>query len=278
MDSSSGTMVDGNNESRDQPDFYQHVVVMRHGDRMDMFEPSWVTTAARPWDPPLVYQGRVRAFRTGRKLRNTLVFPIHRVFVSPFLRCIETAKEVVSALSAVNDDPAVETGDGIVIDPSQVKVSVEYGLCEVMSSAAIHPELIPKDGNWGFDLSEREVMFPAGTVDNNVERVYKELPKWEEPVADTKARYHQIFKDLADKYPMENLLLVTHGEGVGVALTSFLTGATVYEVRYCGHVELRRPIFRKDQWVLPGAFEVVTQTDINFILPGAPKNEVSQSS
>ena len=38
-----------------------------------------------------------------------------------------------------------------------------------------------------------------------------QLPQWEEPVLHTRARYEQIVKDLADKYPTENLLLVTHG-------------------------------------------------------------------
>ncbi|XP_027336550.1 uncharacterized protein LOC113850279 [Abrus precatorius] len=247
------------------PDFYQNVVVMRHGDRMDNFEPLWVSTAPRPWDPPLVQQGRVRAFCTGRKFRNNLQFPIHRVFVSPFLRCVQTAAEVVTALSAVADDPNVEIGDAVSIDASKLKVSVEYGLCEMMSRGAIRLEVAPKDGNWGFDISEREAMLPVGTVDKNVERVYKELPKWEEPILHTKARYEQIVKDLADKYHNENLLLVTHGEGVGVALSSFNKGATVYEVDYCGYVELRRPIFKKDQSFTAGEFEVNDQTGVNFI-------------
>lgn len=59
--------------------------------------------------------------------------------------------------------------------PSKLQVSVEYGLCEMMSELAIRPDVAPKDGNWGFDISEREAMLPAGTVDNNVERVYKEV-------------------------------------------------------------------------------------------------------
>ncbi|RZC02418.1 uncharacterized protein [Glycine max] len=158
------------------PEFYQNVVVMRHGDRIDNFEPMWVSTATRPWDPPLIQQGRVRAFATGRKFRNNLPFTLHRVFVSPFLRCIQTAAEVVVALSAIaaGDDPNVIVGDDVPIDPSKLKVSVEYGLCEMMSRDAIRLEVAPKDGNWGFDVSEREAMLPAGTVDKNVERVYKE--------------------------------------------------------------------------------------------------------
>ncbi|KAJ1439483.1 hypothetical protein SESBI_02423 [Sesbania bispinosa] len=246
--------------SNQTPEFYQNVVVMRHGDRIDNFEPLWISTATRPWDPPLVQQGRVRAFSTGHKFRHNLGFPLHRVFVSPFLRCVQTAAEVVSALSAVDDHPNALTGESVTIDPSKLKVSVEYGLCEMMSREAIRLDVTPKDGNWGFDISEREAMLPAGTVDTNVERVYKELPKWEEPVLRTRARYKQIVKDLADKYHAENLLLVTHGEGVGVALSSFKKGAIVYEVDYCAYVELRRPIFKKDQTFTAGEFEVLTQT------------------
>lgn len=45
----------------------------------------------------------------------------------------------------------------------------------MMSELVIRPDVAPKDGNWGFDISEREAMLPAGTVDNNVERVYQEV-------------------------------------------------------------------------------------------------------
>lgn len=96
---------------------------MRHGDRVDIAEPMWVTTAARPWDPPLIEDGLVRAFCTGRKLRTQLEYPIHRVIVSPFLRCIQTASEVVTALCAVEDDPNVMSSKDVGrIDPSRVKV------------------------------------------------------------------------------------------------------------------------------------------------------------
>jgi hypothetical protein len=109
-------------ESQATQQRHQNVVVMRHGDRMDNFEPLWVTTAARPWDPPLVEAGLVRAFCTGRKIRNQLGFPIHRVFVSPFLRCVQTASQVVSALCALHDDPNNLTADNVAIDPSKIKV------------------------------------------------------------------------------------------------------------------------------------------------------------
>ncbi|GMY23322.1 His_Phos_1 domain-containing protein [Fagus crenata] len=254
-------------ESQATQQRHQNVVVMRHGDRMDNFEPLWVTTAARPWDPPLVEAGLVRAFCTGRKIRNQLGFPIHRVFVSPFLRCVQTASQVVSALCALHDDPNNLTADNVAIDPSKIKVSVEYGLCEMLNSQAIRSGLSPKDGKWGFNISELEAILPAGTVDNTVEPVYKELPQWEESVASARARYANIFQALADKYPKENLLLVTHGEGVGVAVSTFLKDTTVYEVDYCAYTELRRSIFEKDQSFTAGNFEVLThnaKTGIRF--------------
>ncbi|XP_028796037.1 uncharacterized protein LOC114751548 [Neltuma alba] len=159
-----------------------------------------------------------------------------------------------------------------LIGLDQLWVSVELGLCEMMSREAISPALAPKDGNWGFDIAEREAILPAGTVDKNAKRMYKELPKWEEPVLGTRARYEQVINDLADNYHTENLLLVTHGEGIGVALAALLKNAIVYEVDYCAYVELKRPIFKEDQSFTAGEFEVLTrsgQTGIGFIHPSA---------
>ncbi|KAM3733260.1 hypothetical protein ACB098_11G121800 [Castanea mollissima] len=268
MEHPSSESQENHHQQQQQQQQHQYVVVMRHGDRKDNFEPLWVTTAERPWDPPLVEEGRVRAFCTGRKIRNQLGFPIHRVFVSPFVRCVETASQVVSALSALHDDPNNLTGDNVSIDPSKLKVSIEYGLCEMLNTEAIRPGLAPKDGNWGFNISELEGKFPAGTVDNTVEPVYKELPQWEETVPGARTRYANIFQALADKYPTENLLLVTHGEGVGVAVSTFMKDTTVYAVEYCAYTELRRPIFHKDHSFTAGNFEVLThngKTGIEYI-------------
>ncbi|XWS32406.1 hypothetical protein CRYUN_Cryun23aG0156800 [Craigia yunnanensis] len=213
-------------DSSETKTYYQNVLVMRHGDRMDNFDPTWVKTAERRWDPPLIQNCLARAFRTGRMFRTFLPFPIHRVFVSPFLRCVQTASEVVAALCAVDDNPNAKSSTGIVsIDPSKVKalspfycilrVSIEYGLCEMLSREAIRLDVAPTDGIFCFDVPQLEALLPSGTLDHNVEQVYKELPQWEETVMGTRTRYEQIIKTLADKYPSENLLLVSHGEGVG---------------------------------------------------------------
>ncbi|KAL5862282.1 hypothetical protein ACOSQ3_003563 [Xanthoceras sorbifolium] len=253
----------------DSPKSHQNVVVMRHGDRADSFEPMWVSTAARPWDPHLVEGGLVRAFCTGRKLRTQLGFPIHRVFVSPFLRCIQTASEVVSALCAVDDDPnALSSKDVVSIDSTSVKVSVEYGLCEMLNRQAIKLDIAPKDGDFGFNITELEALLPSGTVDHSVTRVYEEMPQWEETVSSTRSRYEQIIKALADKYPSENLLLVTHGEAVGVAVSAFLKDVIVHEVAYCAYTELRRPILSENGSLTAGEFDILSnpgQTGISYI-------------
>jgi broad specificity phosphatase PhoE len=249
---------------------HQYVVVMRHGDRIDNFEPLWVTKSERPWDPPLIEAGLSRAFTTGQKLKTRLGFPIHRVFVSPFLRCVQTARETVTALCAVGDVSTTTTGglpDGSSIDPSKLKVSIEYGLCEMLTREAIRPTIAPKDGDFGFNVSELEALLPAGTVDHSVKRVYQELPRWEETVLGARSRYVKIIKALANMYPSENLLLVTHGEGVGVAVSTSLEDATVYDVEYCGYVELRRKISYENESFTAGNFEVSrnpTQTGISY--------------
>ncbi|KAH9603046.1 hypothetical protein KSS87_006281 [Heliosperma pusillum] len=233
--------------------FDQNVIVMRHGDRRDNFDPNWVKTAARPWDPPLIEEGRARAFRTGLELRDSLGFPINRVFVSPFLRCVETASEAVSALCSA------EHGG----------VSIEYGLCEMLNEAAIRPQCAPKDGKFPFNISELEAMLPAGTVDGTAEKIYPEMPSWGEAVSASRSRYGHIIQALADKYPSENLLLVTHGEGVGTSVSTFMKDADVYEVNYCAYSHVRRTInFDESESYTSGDFQLLTvphKTGIGFL-------------
>ncbi|KAL1818677.1 hypothetical protein ACET3Z_013546 [Daucus carota] len=231
---------------------YQNIVVMRHGDRIDNFDPSWAINAERKWDPPLIEAGKTRAFNTGRKLRENLGFPIHRIFASPFLRCLQTAAGVLSGLCSNYGDPTR-------IDVTNLKVSIEYGLCEMLNTTAIRPPMAPEDRNFTFNILECEAIFPGGTVDHTVKPVYQKLPTWEETVAAARDRYVDVIKALADRYPSENLLLVTHAEGVGVSVSAFAKeDLTVYEVEYCAYSELRRFIsFDKDNTCTANNLEVV---------------------
>ncbi|KAF7851266.1 hypothetical protein BT93_L4269 [Corymbia citriodora subsp. variegata] len=151
------------------PHHHQHVLVMRHGHRLDNVDRSWPSTAARPWDPPLAEAGWGRALETAEQLPTQLGFPIHRVFVSPFRRCIDTALGLIGDRPAPDGDPNAATGSGS-IDPSKVKVSVEYGLSELFNNMAIrHPPPSPEDhGDWGFNIPEIEALIPLDTLDHTV--------------------------------------------------------------------------------------------------------------
>lgn len=75
----------------------QNLFVMRHGERMDDAEPTWLATATRPWDPPLTEKGHLQAQEKGKKLRSE-GFLVTRILVSPFLRCVQTTAAVIKGM------------------------------------------------------------------------------------------------------------------------------------------------------------------------------------
>lgn len=62
----------------------------------------------------------------------------------------------------------------------------------MINRIAIRLNVAPKDGNLNFDISECEAMLPVGTVDKNVEKVFKEVHRISSQF------YYELF--LADKY------------------------------------------------------------------------------
>ncbi|XP_075510928.1 uncharacterized protein LOC142546853 isoform X5 [Primulina tabacum] len=121
-------------------------------------------------------------------------------------------------------------------------VSVEYGLCEMLNSRAIKPNVAPKDEIFSFDISNCEAELTDGSVDNSVEQIYKQLPKWQETAEGTWSRYLDVIKALADKYPSESLLVETHG--VASSVYRFVKDVDmICEVEYCAYSHLSRPIF-----------------------------------
>ncbi|KAL4178523.1 hypothetical protein AMTRI_Chr13g115470 [Amborella trichopoda] len=239
----------------------QKVIVMRHGHRLDALKRSWKQTAQRPWDPPITVAGTLATFCSGVILSKQ-GFQIHRVLVSPFLRCIQTAIGVIAALCAsemglhefmtkitsseihpseVEERLAEFTSKNVVFDPTKIKVSIEYGLCEALCGPSIKPEVIPKDGNWFPDVSELEALLPQGIVDRSVECVYPELPQWEEEQKVSCRRLKRVIRSLADKFPKENLLLIAHVAGVAVGMRAFSKRPVIVDkVGYCSYACLQR--------------------------------------
>lgn len=236
------------------PPHTQHVFVMRHGDRLDDADHKWIHTAPRPWDPPLTESGKRRARKVGRRLRQE-GWNITRVVCSPFLRCIQTASEVVISLCALDTSEDDSTGLPVPIDPSKVKVSIEYGLCEVMNSFAIQAPNLPPEGPTILDLTDLEALLPAGTVDTTVQKIMPEPPNWQETLYASHKRYVDTFQAIADMFPHENVLCVTHGEGVGVSVSRY-ESVFVYQVRYCAVSHVCRSIHN---FTAAGPFELLTE-------------------
>ncbi|KAF9621446.1 hypothetical protein IFM89_021485 [Coptis chinensis] len=102
---------------------------------------------------------------------------------------------------------------------NEVKVTIEYGLCEVFNRRNL--ARAPEHGkNVGFNVSELEAMFPDGTVET-MEPICNQLPDWHERPESAKLRYATVIRSLAKRFPYENLLLVTHKMGVKTAVSSF---------------------------------------------------------
>ncbi|KAF7851268.1 hypothetical protein BT93_L4270 [Corymbia citriodora subsp. variegata] len=256
----------------------QHVLVMRHGDRVDDgVGDSWWTSVPRPWDPPLAEVGRSKALETGKKLRAELGFPIHRIVVSPFQRCIATAQELIAGLSMANDDTTIIVG-GDNSNPadsstSRIKVSLEYGMSEMMNDVALWYH--PTDRNsWGFNIEELEASFLQRLVELAPYRVFKELPQWGESESGAKDRYLLTIHSLVDRYPEENLLFITHGEGVKVTASTYWKKARGHKIRpgYFGYAHLQRQIIRNGDSFTANRFGIATDPNETGIKLEPPRH------
>ncbi|CAI5464907.1 unnamed protein product [Closterium sp. Yama58-4] len=91
----------------------QHVFVMRHAERLDAVDPRWAQRepTSRPWDPPLSEWGRYQAYQVGVRLRRE-GWGATRVVCAPYVRCAETAAELIAAMSSTPDMDYAPSGPG----------------------------------------------------------------------------------------------------------------------------------------------------------------------
>eukprot|EP00756_Hemistasia_phaeocysticola_P052255 Hpha_TRINITY_DN27467_c0_g1::TRINITY_DN27467_c0_g1_i1::g.193794::m.193794 len=85
-----------------------HMIFLRHGQREDYEAEDklgWITGpgAARPWDPALSQTGVEQTLKAARRLRPEAlarlgIAPITRIFVSPFLRCVQCGEVAAKQL------------------------------------------------------------------------------------------------------------------------------------------------------------------------------------
>lgn len=78
--------------------FVQNLFVLRHGEQLNQLEVQpGAVKAARPWDPPLTDKGKLQAWTVGRNMKLE-DWNITRVVMSPSLRCVQTAVEIIAGL------------------------------------------------------------------------------------------------------------------------------------------------------------------------------------
>ena len=102
-----------------------NVYVMRHGERQDMIDSAWTSTAERAWDPPLSQFGVEQASKRGQEFASSGM-RIDAVLCSPFERCIQTS----CALMRTYGLPAS-------------KLIVDARLCEWMSPRNLNLDRLP---------------------------------------------------------------------------------------------------------------------------------------
>jgi hypothetical protein len=115
---SCGSNSTGSDESPDP--FVQNLFVLCHGEQVKYMDAQ--SGAARPWDPALTEKGKMQAWRVGRKIRLE-DWNVTRLVTSPFLRCVQTAVEVIAGLCLLPQSvEGSESGNGSPAPVSTIKV------------------------------------------------------------------------------------------------------------------------------------------------------------
>jgi len=226
----------------------QKLFVMRHGERWDDANPTWVDS--RMWDPPLTERGWEQATEVGKKFRREGVF-ITRLLVSPFLRCVQTAAGFIKGLYPEGDERI-----------TKLKVSIEYGLAELMNKVAIRNPRRPESTEpWHLPFDKLYSVLPSGVVDTSVQSILPKLPDWEEETNAGHERYANTFTAVADKFPEENVFCISHGEAVAWSVMSLRPEVLLYGVSYCAHTVAEREAFHQTSETpsRAGPWKLVTQ-------------------
>jgi broad specificity phosphatase PhoE len=135
----------------------QTVWLARHGNRLDFVHPEWFNTAKRRYDPPLSADGLTQAQALGQRLKTE---NIQHLFVSPFLRAIQTANEVAKV---INLPLNLEAGLGEWHNRDWMTEAPETIPPDIL--AAEYPEINARiNGNYQFYLHPR---YPETEADVN---------------------------------------------------------------------------------------------------------------
>lgn len=184
----------------------QIVWIARHGNRLDFVCPEWFNTAERPYDPPLSDDGIIQAQELGERLKSE---NIAHIFVSPFLRTVQTAHEVAQILD--------------------LPIKLEAGLGEWLN-----PEWMPQQPQ----IHPQEFLLENYP---HIERDYlaRVLPEYPESNETVMRRTAETARQLVEEFS-EDILLVGHGASVLGTAVGLAGGNPTINAALCCLVKLVR--------------------------------------
>lgn len=171
--------------------------IVRHGARADFANGEWITWPERPDDPPLSPNGMLQAEELANFLSRQ---DIQHIFVSPYLRTLQTIWPTARALS--------------------LPIKVETGLSECLWKKTAQPQFISQ--------SEMRQHFPL--VDEKYRSWHPDLagPETEEI---SHQRGERVVQALVEQYD-GNLLLLGHGVTVLGAVRGLVGGAHTLQTSF----------------------------------------------
>jgi len=209
-------------------DNIQHIFVLRHGRRADDDSDSRVFIW-RPWDPPLSGRGRQQIYEQGAVIQSIMEQErksITRIVSSPFTRCLQTS-DVLAKRFKIRECIKIDEGVGELMSD------------EVISQRKTEQNEIQKQG---LVLHPSEVIFPNcfATTSSPTLKVPANQLETDDHDGAGYSRFRNSITRIADEDPTQNIVIVTHGDGVAAAVNLPLPGVVVYNTKYGGFVHLIR--------------------------------------
>lgn len=213
----------------------QHLIVMRHGERVDEIDKTWSAQAVRPYDPYLTPKGEEQARAVAEHLKE---FDIKRVFVSPFYRCLQTTMFAM---------------EGVKLPPEQWTIT-----CAV--SEFLNPWIMVKKGgklpaghinDWFWEEKDMKNYMATRLPTEIASRVkfgQQTFLRFPENLLNSRARYAKAFQDIADEANGDNVLIVTHGDAVNSSVTRLMPWTIVYPVLHTGFTVAYRDQHQDGSW------------------------------
>ncbi|MEW5309627.1 MAG: hypothetical protein WDW38_001504 [Sanguina aurantia] len=209
---------------------------MRHGHRQDEEQRSWHEFAEHPWNPPLSALGRKQARAAGEKMK---ALGIEYIITSPFLRCLQTSSEIVSAMGLTHGQWLLDWSMAEMCEPRLLFA----GRPELLHSIADRPII---EWMWdGMDTKAAVESFlktekPISGVTISPVLWNLTTPVFPETMPTALLRYQgQILTFMRD-FEGRKVLVVSHGEAVRAAVNHIQEDSLVYEVDHTGYAPLLR--------------------------------------